>query len=137
MSEQNRALALRWFEEVWNQGSESTIDELFHPEGHAYGFPEPGSDLIGPESFKVVHRQFNNAFSGIHIDVEDLIVEGDRAAARWISQMTHSGDGLGFPATGMVAALSGSSFIHFHNGKIMKAWNHMDFTQLAQKLQST
>jgi hypothetical protein len=32
MSEQNKPLVKRWFEEVWNQGRESTIDELFHPE---------------------------------------------------------------------------------------------------------
>jgi hypothetical protein len=57
MSEQNRALAIRWFKEVWNEGSEAAIDELFHPEGHAYGFPDPTSDLIGPEAFKAVHRQ--------------------------------------------------------------------------------
>ena len=39
MSEQNKALAKRWFEEVWNLGRESTIDELFHPQGKAHGVP--------------------------------------------------------------------------------------------------
>src|SRR5258708_36564404 len=51
----NKDLARRWFEEVWNQGRESTIDELFHPQGKAYGFPDPGSILIGPEGFKTTH----------------------------------------------------------------------------------
>jgi hypothetical protein len=60
MSEQNKALARRWFEEVWNQGRESTIDQLFHPQGKAYGFPEPDSVLIGPEGFKTIHRVFHN-----------------------------------------------------------------------------
>jgi predicted ester cyclase len=137
MSEQNRALAIRWFEEVWNQGSEPTIDELFHPQGHAYGFPSPDSDLIGPEAFKAVHRQFKSAFSGITVVIEDLIVEGDRVALRWTSHMTHSGNTLGFAATNKKVALSGSSFIHIHNGQIMHGWNHMDFTNLAQQLQTT
>jgi predicted ester cyclase len=36
MSERaNKDLAKRWFEEVWNQGRESAIDELFHPQGKA------------------------------------------------------------------------------------------------------
>jgi hypothetical protein len=52
----NKALAKRWFEEVWNQGRESSIDELFHPDGKAYGFPEPDSVLIGSEGFKAIHR---------------------------------------------------------------------------------
>jgi predicted ester cyclase len=136
MSEQNRALAIRWFEEVWNQGKESTIDEMFHPEGHCYGFPEPESDLVGPEAFKAVHRQFKSAFSGIDIVIEDVIVEGDRVAIRWTSHMIHDGLGLGFPASGKKAALSGSSFIHIHNGQIMHGWNHMDFTKLALQLQT-
>jgi hypothetical protein len=50
----NKALAKRWFEEVWNQGRESSIDELFHPDGKAYGFPEPDSILIGLEGFKAI-----------------------------------------------------------------------------------
>jgi hypothetical protein len=75
MSEQNKALARRWFEEVWNQGRESTIDELFHPQGKACGFPDPDSVLVGPEGFKAVHRQFNNAFTNLHIDIHDLIAE--------------------------------------------------------------
>jgi len=54
MSEQNKALARRWFEEVWNQGSESTIDELFHPQGKAYGFPDLASS---PHSSKAGRRQ--------------------------------------------------------------------------------
>ena len=29
MSEANKALVRRWFEEVWNQGREESIDELF------------------------------------------------------------------------------------------------------------
>jgi hypothetical protein len=65
----NKALAKRWFEEVWNQGRESTIDELFHPQGNAYGFPEADSVLAGPEGFKTIHRQFLSAFSGIHLGI--------------------------------------------------------------------
>jgi hypothetical protein len=38
----NKILAKRWFEEVWNQGRESTIDELFHSQGKAYGFSRAG-----------------------------------------------------------------------------------------------
>jgi predicted ester cyclase len=136
MSEQNKALAKRWFEQVWNNGSESAIHEMFHPEGHAYGFPNPESDLIDPDEFIVVHRKFKSAFSGIRIDIEDLIVDGDRAAIRWTSHMTHTGDGLGFAATNRQVALSGSSFIQIRDGKIWKGWNQMDFTALALQLQA-
>src|SRR5277367_6373120 len=99
MSEQNKALARRWFEEVWNQGRESTIDQLFHPEGKAYGFPDPNS-ILGPEEFKAIHRAFHNTYGDIHVAIDDLVAEGDSVAVRWTCTMIHKGDGLGFPATG-------------------------------------
>lgn len=58
MSEMNKKLVQRWFEEVWNQQSEEAIDEMYAPGGKAYGFPEPNSVLVGPESFKAIHRVF-------------------------------------------------------------------------------
>jgi hypothetical protein len=44
----NKELAKRWFEEVWNQGRESTIDQLLHPDGKATGKKTtvPGSSFI-------------------------------------------------------------------------------------------
>ena len=33
MSDANKLLLRRWFEQVWNQKSEAAIDEMFHPQG--------------------------------------------------------------------------------------------------------
>jgi steroid delta-isomerase-like uncharacterized protein len=136
MSEQNKALAKRWFEEVWNQGKESTIDELFNSQGKVYGFPEPESVLIGPEGFKTIHRAFRNAFGNLHIVLDELIAEGDRVAIRWTCNGTHSGDGLGFPATGKKVVIPGSSFIICRNGQITEGRNFMDLTKMTLGLQS-
>ena len=132
----NKDLAERWFDEVWNQGRESAIDELLHPEGKAYGLPTADDCLIGPEGFKAVHRQFHSAFSNIHLVIEDLVAEGDKVAIRWTSIMTHTGDGFGFPATGKKAVLGGASIIHVRDGKILAGWNFMDMTQMIQQLQA-
>ena len=48
MSDSNKQLVQRWFDEVWNQGNPATIDELFHPDGKAHGFPEPAAILTAP-----------------------------------------------------------------------------------------
>jgi len=136
MSEQanNKTLVVRWFEEVWNKGRESAIDELFHPQGKAYGFPEPDSVLTGPEGFKTIHRKFLSAFSGIHIDIDDLIAEGDSVAIRWTCKMIHTGDGFGFPATGKSVIVYGSSFIRCGEGKLLEGRNYMDLTKMTQEL---
>ncbi|HEY2861146.1 MAG TPA: ester cyclase [Terracidiphilus sp.] len=135
MLEQNKQLARRWFEEVWNQGSEVAIDEMFHPDGKAHGFPDAQSALEGPEAFKEIHRSFHQIFSDIHVQVEDVIAEGDRVAIRWFATLTHRGDGLGFPATGKTARMEGSSFVTVQGGQIHTGWNHMDFQGLVSRLQ--
>ena len=102
MSNANRQLIHDWFELVWNQKSEAAIDRLFHPQGKAWGFPDPEGYLLGPEGFKTVHRTFCGAFPDLHMDIEDIVFDGDRAAIRWKATMTHTGDHLGFKATGKV-----------------------------------
>lgn len=135
MSDQNKALARRWFEEVWNQGSEATIDELFHPQGKSHGFPDADSVLVGPEGFKTIHRRFHNAFKDIHIDIDELIAEGDRVAIRWTCTMVHNGDGLGFPATGKKTTVPGSSFVTCLGGQLIDGYNFMDLTKMTLELQ--
>lgn len=134
MSEANKNLARRWFEEVWNQQSEAAIDAMFSAEGKCYGFPDPDSVLVGPQAFKQIHRDFCAAFPNQHVTVEDVISDGDRVAIRWSATMTHTGDGLGIPATGRSAAISGSSFIVIQKGQITEGWNQVSITDLMRQL---
>ena len=136
MSEANKLLVRRWFEQVWNQKSEAAIDEMFDPKGKSHGFPDPDSVLLGPEAFKGVHRTFCGAFPDLHVDVEDVIAEGDRVAVRWRVAMTHSGDHLGFAATGKKGTLDGSSFLIVKNNQVLEGWNQMDLQALMQKFRA-
>jgi steroid delta-isomerase-like uncharacterized protein len=134
MSEANKLLVTRWFEQVWNQKSEAAIDQMFYPDGKAHGFPDPESVLAGPEAFKAVHRSFCGAFPDLHVDIEDMVAEDDRVAVRWKVTMTHLGDHLGFPATGKSGVLNGSSFVIVKGDQILDGWNQMDLQALFQKL---
>jgi steroid delta-isomerase-like uncharacterized protein len=136
MSEANKLLLKRWFEQVWNQKSEAAIDEMFSPQGKAYGFPEPNSVLVGPEAFKSVHRTFLGAFPDLHVDVEEIVTEGDRVAVRWLVSMTHQGDHLGFPASGKKETMAGATFAVVKGSQIIDGWNYMDLQALMQRLQT-
>ena len=137
MSEQSKQLTRRWFEQVWNQQREEAIDEMFAPGGKAYGFPEPGSVLVGPESFKSVHRTFLGAFPDLHISVNEIIAEGDRVAVTWTATMTHLGDTLGFAPTMKKETLHGSSFMTIRDGQIHDGTNYMEMQGLLLRLQGT
>jgi steroid delta-isomerase-like uncharacterized protein len=136
MSEANKLLLKRWFEQVWNQKSEAAIGEMFSQDGKSHGFPDAETVLKGPEAFKAVHRTFCGAFPDLHVDLEDILAEGDRVAVRWRVSATHLGDHLGFPATGKKTTLDGSSFLIVKGNQVIEGWNQMDVQAMIQKLQA-
>jgi steroid delta-isomerase-like uncharacterized protein len=134
MSEANKQLARRWFEEVWNKRNAAAIDEMLSADGKSHGFPDPDSVLVGPEDFKVMHSSFCGAFPDLQITIEDVITEGDKVAIRWTTTMTHLGDHLGIPATSKKVRLPGSSFLIVRDGMIQEGWNFMELEGLIHRL---
>ena len=137
MSKSNRELAHRWFEEVWNKQREEAIDEMFAPDGKCYGFPEPNSVLIGPESFKGIHKTFLEAFPDVFIEVGDIICEGDRVAVIWTAKMTHLGNSLGFQPSLQKVSLEGCSTLVVKDGQIQEGRNYMELQGLMQRLKAS
>jgi len=133
--ESNKDLARRWFEEVWNQGRIHAIAEMYHPSGTATGFPDPDSVIRGPEEFAQLWQQFRDAFPDIRVTIDDVIAERDKVAVLWTATMTHTGEGLGFPASSKKVSVPGASFITCRDGRIIDGRNHMDFTKVRLQLQ--
>jgi steroid delta-isomerase-like uncharacterized protein len=128
MSEENKALIRRWFEEVWNKKREEAIDELFDEEGIAHGLAgDAGGDLRGPAGFRPFFRRFRDAFPDIEVVVEDTVAEGDKVAARCSVRGSHQSDSLGFAATNQPVEFDGICIVRVRDGKIVEAWNNFDF----------
>ncbi|HEV7842222.1 MAG TPA: ester cyclase [Pyrinomonadaceae bacterium] len=137
MSEENKALIRRWFEEVWNKGRAEAIDEMLAADGIVYGLGEAGVDVHGPAGFKPFFEKLRGAFPVFEVTIEDVIAEGDRVAARWSARMTHKGDQLGVPATGRQVAVTGMSFVRIRGGQIVEGWNNWDIFSLLQQVGAT
>jgi steroid delta-isomerase-like uncharacterized protein len=130
-----KALIRRWFEEVWNEGREEAIDEMFAEDGIAHGLAdEAGAALRGASGFKPFFRNFRGAFPDIEVIVEDAIAEGDKVAARCRVRATHAGEGLGFAATQRPMEITGIVIVRVRDGKIAEAWNNFDFMGMFQQL---
>ena len=134
MAQDNKHIAQRWFDEVWNQGRESSIDELLSPEGVGFGLAEADTEVHGPAQFKPFARNMRNAFPDFHIKIEDMLAEGDKVAVRFQVTGTHKGDGLGFPATGNKIDLTGITIIQFAAGKLVHGWNNWDQLGMLRQL---
>jgi steroid delta-isomerase-like uncharacterized protein len=135
MSEENKVLVHRWFEEVWNKGRSDAVNEMFADEGVAHGLADDsGNELRGPNGFKEFHAKFREAFPDIIVSVEDSISEGDRVAVRCSVRGKHAGHSLGFPATDAQVEFTGMSIVKIKDGKIVEAWNNFDFMNLYKQL---
>ena len=98
MSASPDAVMRRWFQEVWNERREQTIDELMAPGAKVHGLA--GGVIDGPAGFKPFYRAFCDAFGDFKVDVVQTVVEGDRVAALCHVTGRHVGDALGGKATG-------------------------------------
>ena len=71
------ALIRQWFEELWNQGKEDTIDRLMTPETTVHGLPTPdGKPIRGPEGFKPFFQAFRGAFPDLRVTVVRTVSPG-------------------------------------------------------------
>jgi steroid delta-isomerase-like uncharacterized protein len=124
MSDNNKALVQRWFDEVWNSGRAEAIDEMFASEGVAHGLA--AEKMHGPGGFKAFHASFRGAFPDVRVHIDDMVAEGDQVAYRFTATGTHSGGQLGFAATNRPMNIQGMGFVRIANGMIVEGWNVLD-----------
>jgi steroid delta-isomerase-like uncharacterized protein len=133
MSEANKAVAIRWFEEVWNKRRREAIDELLLSDAVLY---EGGKETIGPQGFHPFFDRMWAAFSDIHITIEDALAEGDTVCLRWSCTMRHTGHGLGMPPTNKKLETTGISIVRVADGKLAAGWQNWDMLGLMQQIQA-
>ncbi len=133
MSEQNKAIVRRLFEELWNKGNLSVADQLFSP-NYAHHDPSTPDFGRGPESERKRATLYRTAFPDLQLTIEDIIAEGETVMARWSCRGTHKGDLSGIAPTGKQFSISGVSIARLTNGKMAEGWVNWDAQGLMQQL---
>ena len=134
MSASNKAL-FRQFHDAMNTRDldmiAKTIDEVVAPDV-VFHAPVP-SGLSGREAIKNVWDVLLRAFPDIHVEVEDLIAEGDKVVSRNTVTGTHLGEYRGAPATGRKVTYSEMFVVRFDGDQVAELWGVVDvFGQLRQ-----
>jgi steroid delta-isomerase-like uncharacterized protein len=122
----NADLIRRWFEEVWNQGRGETIYEMCAKDAIGYGQAQRGTDIHGPEHFEQFWRAFRGAFSGMKLELHDVVEQDDKVVARWTMTIVHTGDFLGIQPTNREVSVNGMSMQQFKNSQIVAGWDSWD-----------
>jgi predicted ester cyclase len=132
MATDNKALVRRIFEEIINQRREDAIDELFDENFVDHG--PGGQDLHGREEFRTTIKAWLAAFPDVHCEVSHLVEEGDRVG--WVVHTTgtHTGDALGFPATGKRIDTLSANIGVVRGGKAVEHWSEQGMLAMLQQL---
>ena len=134
MTQNDRDLGRRWFEDVWNKGRRDAIPEMLAPESVLH---EGGLDSVGPDGFYPFFDRMNATLSEIQVTVHGTIAEGDLLCVRWSFAARHNGPGLGIPATGKTLHVTGISIFRAAGGKIVEAWQNWDMLGMMEQIRDT
>jgi steroid delta-isomerase-like uncharacterized protein len=110
----------RLFDEVINKGNLDLADELFAEDFVDHG---PMGDIQGRQAFKDLVSQWRSAVPDVHCEVDHIIVDGDIVAWLVRTTGTHSGDALGFPATGKSFETVSANMGRFSDGRAAEHWS--------------
>ena len=124
MSLQQNKANLRRAAEAFNDPDErSSWFELHDSSVEAFGLgPEP----LDLDELRHFYQGLWRAFPDLHIEIEDLIGEGDMLAWRLRVAGTHEAEFRGVPPTGTKVEFSAHYFFRFRDGKIAERWTNFD-----------
>lgn len=132
---QNKALARRFYREIFNNGNVDLVDELV-----AADFIEhekmPGLQ-DGREGLKQFVRAFRSAFPDVQFIEEELIAEGDKVACVVRLQGTHRGDFFDIPATDRTVDVPAIDVVRIRNGQAVEHWGVTDMASMLEQLGAT
>jgi len=138
MSEENKAIVSRFWEEAWNRGNLAVIDEVYDP-NHIlraqWQNPALGgaTETTGQEVARRVIAMWREALPDLHVTLDEQIAEGDKVMTRHTSYGSHTGAPfMGIQPSGKAAAVSGMTINRLAGGKIVETWTNWDALGLLQ-----
>jgi steroid delta-isomerase-like uncharacterized protein len=135
MPEQYETLLHGWFDKVWNKRDRAAIREMLSEDCINHGLSGPGGDPVrGFDGFEQFHSAFLNAFPELHIEVDDVIADGDKLAGRYTVTGMKDGPIPGMPETNKKVRLTGVGLANVRDGKFVEVWNVVDFPKMAYDL---
>lgn len=102
---------------AWDRGDVDALDDLLSADYRRIGAAGHTQDR---GQFKASIVATRSAFPDLLTVVDDVVVEGDRAAIRWHSTGSHEHSFLGVPATKREVEVSGATFARFEGDRIVE-----------------
>lgn len=126
------SLVERFYAVLWNMWDDSAVEEVLAPDFHFRG--SLGQTVEGRDGWRTYRDMIRDGSADFHNEVTDLVVSGERAAARLKYTGTHTGPLLGLDPTGRRFVYSGAAFFTASGGVLAEAWVLGDVESLRVQL---
>lgn len=124
-------LLQRIFDEIINEGRLDVVDELFAEDFVDHG---PMGDMKGRDQFKQLVAQWRSAVPDVHCVVVNVVTDGDLAGWLVRTTGTHTGDGLGFPATGKPFETVSANLGRLRDGQAIEHWSEQGMLPMLMQI---
>jgi predicted ester cyclase len=125
-------LVQRFYDVLWNAWDDEAVATTLHPDLRFRG--SLGQETTGLDQWRAYRDGVRRGSSDFHTEVIDLVVQGDRAAARLVWSGTHDGVLLGTEGTGRRFSYAGAAFVTSRDGLLAEVWVVGDLDGLRRQL---
>lgn len=133
MSEQNKAIVRRFYDEVMSRGNLGILDEVV-----AEGFQDHGESLMGSpqgrDSLTQEIVEMRQVFPDMNVYIEAMIADGEMVGVQGTMRCTHQGEFMHVAATGNQLSWKGLAMFRVVDGKIVERWFNSDSLSILQQL---
>ncbi len=130
--EKNKALLRRYVEEILNKRNVDAVHKFFATNCVDHTAP-PGTPP-GISGIKQLLAATLEAFSNLHVTIEDMIAEEDKVVSRLKGRGTHTTEFMGVAPTGKELNIMQINIDYIARGKIVEHWGLADQMALMQQL---
>lgn len=121
MSEENKAVVRRFWEEVFNQGNLEVADALFAAD-HVLYESSLADEKRGPDAVKGLVALLRKISPGIRVTAEDERTEGNAVISRWTANGPLADELRNVGTNGDEVTISGISVFRISDGEIKETW---------------
>ena len=131
-AEERRDRITQTWAAAWDRGDVDALDKLLSPEYRRRStHTDEGQSLT---EFKASIITARSAFPDLRTTIDEIVVDGDRAAVRWHSNGRHDHSFLGVPATHRQVQVSGATFARFEDDRVVEEFVTWDSRALLSAL---
>lgn len=122
-----------FYEQLWNQKNLEIANEILDERINFRG--SLGSAMVGRAKVCEYVMDVTNALADYYCDVQELVVEGEKASAKVLFKGIHVGEFMDYEPTQKEVAWMGTAFFESSNGTLTNIWVLGDLAGLRSKLE--